>query len=544
MQAESSTGRRAARTVAVTEAKRAMRSAAIWGTLFGVLIANEVLGYHKSFPTLASRDKFAHTLGSNTGISAIIGPARHVNTIGGFVAWRVFGLLIIVGAIWGMLTATRLLRREEEAGRWELVLAGRTTRRHATAQALTGMAAGWLTLWALTAALTVIAGSRPNIGFSVSSSLFYATAATASAAMFLAVGALASQFAQTRRAANGLAAAVFALCYLIRMVADSGIGLEWMRWVSPLGWVENLRPLTGSQPLALAPIAVLTAAAAIAAISIAGRRDLGVGMLTRSRSMEPSTRLLGSPVLLVIWLERWVALAWIGGLGALAMIFGVVARSAAAGNVAVEAIKQQLSRLGAHPGGAVEAWIGYEFLYLAALLAFAVAGQVSAARSEEADGHLDNLLARHLSRAEWLAGRVGFGVAMAIAAGVATSVGGWIGVTAGNSQVGMSAMLQAGLNITVPALFIIGVGTLLYGLVPRFAPPLLYSLILWSFLVEIIGSSITSNHWLLDTAVLSHLGPVPATSLNWTVIAWLCGLAAAATVAGIAAFNKRDLVTA
>lgn len=544
MQAESSAERRAARTVAVAVARHATRSAAIWGVLFGVLIANEALGYHRSFPTLASRDEFAHTLGSNTGISAIIGPAQHVDTIGGFVAWRVFGLLIIVGAIWGMLTATRLLRREEDTGRWELFLAGRTTRRQATAQALMGMAAGWLTLWALTAALTVIAGSRPNVGFSVSSSLFYTTATTASAAMFLALGALASQLAQTRRAANGLAAATFALCYLIRMVADSGTGLEWMRWVSPLGWVENLRPLTGSQPLALMPVAILTAAAAGAAIGIAGRRDLGAGVLAHSRSVNPSTRLLGSPALLIIWLERWVALAWIGGLGALALIFGVVARSAAAGNVAVEAIKQQLSRLGAHPGGAVEAWIGYEFLYLAALLAFAVAGQISAARSEEADGHLDNLLARHLSKAEWLAGRAGFGVALAVTAGVATSVGGWIGVTAENSNVGMSAMLQAGLNITVPALFILGLGTLLYGFIPRLAAPLLYGLILWSFLVEIIGSSITSNHWLLDTAVLSHLGPVPATSLNWTVIAWLSGLAAAAAIAGLAAFNKRDLATA
>jgi ABC-2 type transport system permease protein len=467
-----------------------------------------------------------------------------VNTIGGFVAWRVFGLLIIVGAIWGMLAATRLLRREEDAGRWELFLAGRTTRRQATAQAITGMAVGWLTLWALTAALTAIAGSQPSVGFSVSSSLFYATATTASAAMFLAVGALTSQLAPTRRAANGLAAGFFALCYLIRMVADSGTGLEWMRWVSPLGWVENLRPLTGSQPLALVPVAVLTAAAGGAAVSIAGRRDLGVGMLTRSRSAEPSTRLLGSPVLLIIWLERWVALAWIGGLGALALIFGVVARSAAAGNVGVEAIKQQMSRLGAHPGGAVEAWIGCEFLYLAALLAFAVAGQISAARNEEAEGHLDNLLARRLSRSQWLAGRVAFGVALAVAAGFAASVGGWIGVTAGNSEVGMSAMLQAGLNITVPALFILGVGTLLYGLVPRLAAPLLYGLILWSFLIEIIGSSITSNQWLLDTAVLSHLGPVPATSLNWTVIAWLVGLASVAALVGAAAFSRRDLTTA
>ena len=74
--------------------------------------------------------------------------------------------------------------------------------------------------------------------------------------------------------------------------------------------------------------------------------------------------------------------------------------------------------------------------------------------------------------------------------------------------------------------------------------PILYGLVLWSFLIEIIGSSITTNHWLLDTAVLSHLGPVPATSLNWTAIAWLTGLGVTAALAGLAAFRNRDLAAA
>jgi ABC-2 type transport system permease protein len=158
---------------------------------------------------------------------------------------RTFGLLIIVGAIWGLLAATRLLRREEDAGRWELFLAGRTARRHATVQAIAGLAAGWVVLWTLAAAFTVASGSRPKVDLSVSASLFYPSAVTVSAAMFLAIGALTSQLGSTRRQANSLGAAAFGLSYLIRMGADSGTGLAWMRWASPLGWVENLRPLTG-----------------------------------------------------------------------------------------------------------------------------------------------------------------------------------------------------------------------------------------------------------------------------------------------------------
>lgn len=84
----------------------------------------------------------------------------------------------------------------------------------------------------------------------------------------------------------------------------------------------------------------------------------------------------------------------------------------------------------------------------------------------------------------------------------------------------------------------------MYGVAPRLAVPALYVLVLWSFLVEVIGTSITSNHWLLDTAVLSHLGPVPAADLDWAAIAWLVGLAGLAALAGFAAFHRRDLAAA
>jgi polyether ionophore transport system permease protein len=537
--------RRAAAVIAVRTAKRAARSAAVWGALFGVLVANEALSYHSTFPTAASRETFARTFGHNAAFDAIIGSARRLDTVGGAVAWRVFGLLVIVGAVWGLLAATRQLRKEEDAGRWELLLAGQTTRRHATAQAIAGLAVGWIVLWALTAAFTIAAGSRPTVGFSAAASLFYATAATASAAIFLAIGAVCSQLATTHRQANGLGAAAFAVFFLVRMVADSVSGLGWMRWLSPLGWVENLHPLTGSQPLVLLPIVLFITSGAMLAMSLAARRDIGTGILVRHRSSAANTRLLGGPLPLVIRLERWVALAWIGGLALLALIFGVVARSAATGSAALnKSIVQQVGRLGGHHASAAEAWIGYEFLYIAALVAFAAAGQISAMRSEEADGHLENLLARYLNRDTWALGRLGFGATFVVVSGLAVGIGGWIGVASRQSGVGFTPMLQAGLNTMPAALFVLGIGMLLYGLVPRFAAPLLYALVLWSFLIEIVGSSITSNQLLLDTALLSQLGPVPAASLNWTAIGVLAGFGLLTALAGLSAFRRRDLIAA
>ena len=536
-------GLRSALTAATLTARRAARSAAVWGLLFGLLIFNEAVAYHTSNPTPESREDIVRTFGDNAAFAAILGPARELDTAAGFISWRLLGLLVWVGAIWGLLTATRLLRREEDAGRWELLLAGRTTRGRATAQAIAGLAIGWLVLWALSAAATVAAGSRPAVGFSTAGSLLYATAATASAAMFLAIGALSCQLAATRRQANGLAALAFAAAYLIRLVADSVDGAGWLRWASPLGWIEELQPLTGAQPLALVPIVLLVAGASGLAIVLAGRRDAGAATLARRAPVRARTRLLDSSVLLVVRLERWVALAWVGGLALTGAIFGITARSAAQGNVAIEDIERTVDRLGADPASATAAWIGYEFLYLAALLAFAAAGQIAAMRSEEADGHLDLLLARPLDRRSWLAGRLGFGAAFVVAAALASGRAAWAGI-GGSGGLGLGPMLQAGLNLIPPALLVLGLGTLLLGVAPRLAMPLLYALVLWSFLIEIVGTSITSSQWLLDTALFTHVGPVPAAPLDWAAMGILTGLAVIAALAGLAAFARRDLAAA
>ena len=73
--------------------------------------------------------------------------------------------LMVLGAVWGLLISTGVLRGEEDTGRWELLLAGHTTRRGAVVQALGGLGGGVLTLWTLTAVITVLAGldSRVDI---------------------------------------------------------------------------------------------------------------------------------------------------------------------------------------------------------------------------------------------------------------------------------------------------------------------------------------------------------------------------------------------
>ena len=254
--------------------------------------------------------------------------------------------------------------------------------------------------------------------------------------------------------------------------------------------------------------------------------------------------MLGGPAVLVTRLERWVALAWIGGLATLALIFGVVARSAAEANLGDTSIEEAVGRLGGNAGGAA-AWIGYEFLYLAALVAFAAAGQVSALRNEEADGHLDNLLARAVSRRRWLAGRLGFAVALVALAGLACGIGGWIGVA--------TPAQRHRAHHDAPG-----------GPEPHGAGRCSSSAWARSSTGSSRGSRCRcSTAWCSgrsssrssDRASRPTTGcstpprspisvPVPATSLDWSAIAWLAGLGVIAALAGLAAFDRRDLAAA
>ena len=147
------TGRSAATVIARLTARKAVRSGVVWGYIFGALIASSAVSYARIYKTQAARDALAAAYGANKATSALFGPAPQLQTVAGFTAFKISMTLMLLGAVWGLLTSTRLLRGEEDGGRWELLLAGRTTRRRAAAQALAGLGAGGCVLWALTAIL-------------------------------------------------------------------------------------------------------------------------------------------------------------------------------------------------------------------------------------------------------------------------------------------------------------------------------------------------------------------------------------------------------
>jgi len=531
------------RVIAVTAARRAIRPGVGWGLVFGAMIATTMAAYRSTFPTPESRANLVRSFQGNPAFEAIFGITRRMDTVAGYTAYKTLFTLIVLAAIWGLFISTRLLRGEEDAGRWELLLAGRTTRGGAARQVVTGLAAGLAALW-LPTALLAAAGGRPDtVGIDLTASLFYATAVVAAAAMFMAVGVLASQLAATRHDANLAGAGVLAAAYLIRMAADSDPGLGWLRWASPIGWIEELRPLTGSHWAAFLPIMAFTAVAVVAALRIATRRDLGAGAFGERARPAPHTRLLGGPSGLTLRLTGPQLVAWTAALATTGLVLGLVTQSAGESLQGSPTLERVIARLGASGGGAAT-YLGFAFVVAAGLVAIAVAGQITAIRNEEAAGHLDNLLVRPVARWRWLAVRLAVGLGLVVGASVLTGVAAWVGAATQHAAVGFADLVAAGLNVAPPAVFVLGIGALVFGLWPRAAIGVTYGLVVWSFLVEALTSTANSSRWLRDTSPLLHITPAPAADPNWAAAAWLVALGLLAAIAGVAAFARRDLQTA
>jgi ABC-2 type transport system permease protein len=131
-----------------------------------------------------------------------------------------------------------------------------------------------------------------------------------------------------------------------------------------------------------------------------------------------------------------------------------------------------------------------------------------------------------------------------ILAGLVAGVFTWLGAASQDSGVGLAIMLEAGLNLVPPAVFVLGVGALTLGVRPRAASAVTYGLLAWGFLVEIIGGIVNANHWLLDTSVFHHMAAAPAVPPNWTTGAILVALGVLSAVLGGIAFRRRDLACA
>ena len=523
-------------------ARRAFADARIrtasFALLFLVAALTQATAYRKGYPTLADRLKFARTLGENDVARLIYGTPHDLLTVGGYVSWRVGGSMAVFAALWGLLGAVRAMRAEEDAGRADLLLAGVVSRRTAFLAQLAAICAGAGVLW-LALFVAFLAGELPAGG-----SAYLALAVVSVVPVFAGVGALTSQLASNKRVATGLAAGLLVIAYSLRTVAAIGsAGLDWLRWGTPLGWVEELRPFADPQPLVLLLPAATATILLVAAAVLAVRRDIGSGLLPARESAPPRLRLLGSPAAQAFRSERGALLAWLVGVGAFALLMGVIS-DAATPDLISENVQRQLEKLGTDSVVTPSGWLGFSFIFLILAVSLFCCMQISSLRGEEAEQRLETLLALPVGRSGWLAGRLLLAAAGAAAVALAAGLLAWAGAAVQGADVSLPEMLGAGANTLPPALLFLALGTLAFALAPRASPGIAYGLVGLAFVWELFGALLEVPAWLLAVSPFHDIGLVPGEPFEAGAAAIMLALALSVTFAAVTIFRRRDLTAA
>ena len=520
-------------------ARRAFKDARVrtlsFAYLFAIYAYIQPAGYRHSYPTTSDRLGFARSFGPNKGLRLFYGEPHDLLSVGGYSAWRVGGTLAIVAAAFGLLAAVRALRTEEDTGRMELVLAGTLGRGAAFAAAMAAIAAGVVILW-FAEFVGFVLGGLP-----VGGSTFLALATVSVVPVFVGVGALASQVAPTRRLALELGGAAVGLALLLRVIADTVNGWGWLRWTTPLGWAEEMRPFVGARPgVLVAPVLATVLLLALAA-RIALGRDVGTGLLSSKDTAEAKLGLLSSPTALALRGERAGLAVWLGSIGLFSLILGVISKGISSADIS-PSIQRELAKFGAGSIVTPAGYLGFVFIFFVLTVSLFACAQVGAARHEEAEQRLETLLALPVARGAWLGGRLalagGATLVLSLACGLLT----WVGAGAAGVSISLTKMLEAGLNCVPVALLFLGLAALAFALAPRASAGIAYGAVTIAFLWQLVGPLVGAPKWLVELTPFAHVGLVPAQSFRVGDALAMAALGLLACGVALAAFRRRDLV--
>jgi ABC-2 type transport system permease protein len=511
---------------------------AAWVYVLAAFAYVSVVSTKKLYPTAASLEAFAKGAGADRVTRAIYGPAGDVHTLGGLATWKlgVFGAVGV--AVMSMFIVVRHTRGDEDAGRLELVGAGAVGR-------LATLTSGLLTalLANLGVALLVTAGLAVP-GLPWVDSLGLALGLATVGCVFAAITAVAAQIAGSRRPAIGIVTSVIALAYLLRAVGDSAPPGSWaasLSWLSPIGWSQQLRPFGPLHWWVLVIPVLFTIAVTAVAYVLAGRRDLGTGLLPVRPGPPAAGASLDGPLGLAWRLQRGTLLAWAAGLAGYGLVVGALA--AGIGPLVGDnaAARELFVKLGGQTG-LVNALLAAMMGFMGVAAAVYAIQAALRLRGEESSQRAEPVLAAGVGRIRWAWSHLVFAVAgpVVVLLLVGLTTGLVYGAHTGDMGKALSQLLGAAL-VQLPAVWVLaGIAVALYGLAPRLAAAA------WGFLVAFLlltefGSFLDLSRWATDISPFSHVPKLPGGTFTATPLLWLTAIAAALIAVGLAALRRRDL---
>jgi len=493
------------------------RAILVIGLGFGLLMVEQATQFKSLFGSSAA-DKAAAVAGMQSlgrTFVVLIPPPARVDTVAGFIDWRLLSGGTLYIAIYTVIAGAASLRGEEEKGLVEMWLATGLSR--ATLVACRAVA---ITL-ALAAAATLAAA----IGIAGSQSADLALPAGALATtifmimlpglFFFALSMLTVQVLPSRRGAASLVSGIAGLTFVLANLSYIAGGLSLVRWLSPFFYYDQGHSLaegTTFRPLYAVALLMATIVVFTAAAVIFSRRDVNIPLLRGKDGEIGAHELLPYPrrlVIATIYDLRWTILGWTAGVVTLGAVDTVSLKAVIQNFGSSKAMRDYIAALS---GGSAQFSLGFlnfaVFVLCSTLVATLAINVVGRFATDQEERRVEIFLAQPITTLHLQAAR---SAALVVAAAIpALAMLATVVVSARLSGIDLGGThLWSATFMALP--LALAVGMIGVALLPRFnrqAVAVLSAIVGVSYVVTILGglSGLNLPDWITRLTLIKAYG--------------------------------------
>jgi len=507
----------------------------VWILIFVVMAAGSASATVGLYGTAEARAQAAASINNTPSLVALYGLIYDESSVGALsmIKLGAFGGALV--AVLAILLVIRHTRAEEEAGRLELV-GSAVVGRHAPLAAALVVTVGTNLVLGLLTCLGLV-----GAGLSASGSFAFGLAWASIGIAFAAVAAVAAQVTASARAAIAMAMAFLGVVYVLRAVGDTAgdTGAAWLRWLSPIGWGQQVRPYQGDRWWVLLIPLVFFVAVTAAAQALLARRDHGAGLLPERPGPASAGASLRGPLGLAWRLHRGVLVGWTAGFVLIGLVFGNVA-SNIGDLLDSPGAKDLIQKLGGVQG-LTDAFMSTE-LGIISVIASAYGIQVvMRLRSEESELRSEPVLATKVGRIPWALSHIAIALLGTSVLLIGAGIGAGLAYSAQTGNASDFWRVLAAAVVRLPAVWVLaGVVVAAFGLAPR-AVAIGWAALVAFLLLGEFGPLFELDQWVMDISPYAHVPRLPGGDFTAVPLIWLAVVAAALAAVGLVGFRRRDV---
>lgn len=523
------------------------RAALVVGFMGGLFMLATAAPIAAEFDTLEKRHLLVRSMTVLPAVfRGLLGEAINIETLGGFISWRVGNVLPVLLGLWSVIALSGTLAGEAAKGSLDLLVSTPHSRRSIALQKIGGHVIALVVAMLIAAVFLYLAGrvfaTLPGDEIPFDAALGQVTLY---GLLMLASGSIAFAVAPLVGRSKAVGVGLIALfgMYLVSSYSTLSPTLEAIGPVSWYAWTSGHRPIAGvtDWPSVGLLAAVVVALLAIG-VAVFERRDIGAVAPLRWLRIPGLPRGTGGPFVRLLSDIAPGALAWGSGIGLYAALIASSAQAMTDVLNQTPGIIEYIRIIYpdidlTQPSGILQ----LAFFAFASLMAgLAGATFLAAWASDENERRLDVVLSTPVSRVGW-AIRSGLGVmagigvfvlvlALFVIAAVAPQGGDIVAPVVGSAILGLAAAGFAGIGFAAGGL-----------IRSSLAAPVAAAAVIATFVLDTLGAALDLPDVVLDLSIYKHLGQPMAGTYDVVGIVVAAILAVAGVLIGAWGMQRRDV---